>query len=300
MTSVLKRARVRQIHFCSRWLRRLSGVPTIFAAIRIARDVPVLREMLVAMTGYRRPFPTLKDAAAAIAGYEGGGHDNPDYHAVKFAHGTKMRPGDYAALFHLERILPRVRHVFDLGGSVGELFYCYLRYLEIPPEFIWTVCDFPETNERGKKIASSLEEPRLRFTDRQSDAQAADLLMISGSLHYLEPLPLLVAELAEKPPYILINRAPVVEGPALATVEDGDTYRLPCIYYNRTELVKGLEALGYELVDSWAIHGRVAVVPCYPDRAAQYWGFFLRFQGMNECRERRNFTAVQRPTGTDG
>src|SRR5258708_2165542 len=64
MTSVLKRARVRQIQFCSRWLRRLSGVPTIFAAIKIARDVPVLREILVAMTGYRRPFPTLKDAAS--------------------------------------------------------------------------------------------------------------------------------------------------------------------------------------------------------------------------------------------
>jgi hypothetical protein len=34
--------------------------------------------------------------------------------------------------------------------------------------------------------------------------------------------------LRRKPRYVLINRAPLVEGPAFATVQDGVRYRLAC------------------------------------------------------------------------
>src|SRR5262245_2546261 len=104
LTAVLKRARVRQIQFCTRWLRRLSGVRIAFAGIKVVRQLPVLRSVLAALVGYNRPFATLKDAAAAISGYEGGGHSNPNYLAVKIPEAEKPREGDYAALFHINRI----------------------------------------------------------------------------------------------------------------------------------------------------------------------------------------------------
>ena len=222
----------------------------------------------------RRPLPSC----------EGGGHSNANYVAAKIPEAERPREGDYAALFHINNYLSRIRTVFDLGGSVGNLFYCYSRYLKIPPNLIWTVCDLPDTNRLGEELASSNKEPHLRFTDRLSDASGTDLLVISGALHYFEqPLSQIIAGFANKPRYLLINRAALVEGTSVATVQDGDTYQLACILHNRGELVRGLEALGYELVDSWQIRGHSVIIPCYPDRSAPFYsGLFFRFGGTME------------------
>ncbi len=45
-----------------------------FAVISRVRELPVVRPVLNAVAGYQRPFSTFADAAAAIAGDEGGGH----------------------------------------------------------------------------------------------------------------------------------------------------------------------------------------------------------------------------------
>ena len=50
----------------------------MFAVFRRVRDLPAVRPVFNAVAGYRRPFPTFADAAAAVAGDEGGGHSNPD------------------------------------------------------------------------------------------------------------------------------------------------------------------------------------------------------------------------------
>jgi putative methyltransferase (TIGR04325 family) len=281
MNSILKRVRVRQIQFCARWLRRFSGVPSLFAAIKLTRELPAVRQMLILLTGYSRPFPTLNDAAAAISGYEGGGHSNPNYLAAKIPEAEKPRQGDYAALFHIERVLPHVRNVFDLGGSVGNLYYCYVKYLDMPADLIWKVCELPETVKLGEQVASSNNVQRLRFTCRGNDADGTDLFIVSGALHYFEqPLPDMIAGLTNKPRYILVNRAALIDGAATATVQDGDTYRLPCILHDRNALVRGLEGLGYEVVDSWDIRGLSVIIPCYPDRSAKsYSGLFFRMRG---------------------
>jgi hypothetical protein len=60
---------------------------------------------LNAVAGYRRPFATFADAAAAIAGYEGGGHTGPNYIALTVRDAKKARPADCPALFHIQRLL---------------------------------------------------------------------------------------------------------------------------------------------------------------------------------------------------
>jgi putative methyltransferase (TIGR04325 family) len=280
MNSVIERARIRQIQYCSRLLRGISAVPMGFALVKAVRDLPLLRGILLAVIGYNRPFPTLKEATAAIAGYEGGGHSNHNYLAVKIPDAEKPRPGDYAALFHLERIRTQIANVFDLGGSVGNLFYCYSKYLDFPAGLCWTVCDLAETNRLGEGLAASRNERRLRFTDQLTDADGSDLLILSGSLHYFErPLSDILAEFSIKPRYVLVNRSPLVDVPALATVQDGGTYRLACMLHNRSDLIQGLGTLGYELVDSWDIQNRSVIIPCYPDRSARsYSGLFFRLK----------------------
>jgi putative methyltransferase (TIGR04325 family) len=282
MFLIMKRARIRQIQLCSRWLRGISAVPIGFAIIKAVRVLPLFREILTAIAGYNRPFPTLKDAAAAIVGYEGRGHSNPNYLAVKVPEAETPRPGDYAALFHLERTMSQIHRVFDLGGSVGNLFYCYAKYLDFPPDLSWTVCDLVETNRLGEILADSKKERRLHFTNQLIDADGSDLLIISGSLHYFEqPLSNILAAFVIKPRFVLINRAPLVDVPALATIQDGGTYRLACMLHNRNVLIQGLGTLGYELVDSWEIQNRSVIIPCYPDWSAQsYSGLFFRLKAF--------------------
>src|SRR5262249_49956195 len=143
--------------------------------------------------GYSRPFPTLKAATTAISGYEGGGHGNVNYQAVKIPEASQPREGDYAALFHLAKALPEIRLVFDLGGSVGNLFYCYVKYLDMPAGLVWTVYDLPDTLTLGEQTAKANKEQRLRFTNELGDADGADLFVVSGALHYFEqPLPVVI------------------------------------------------------------------------------------------------------------
>jgi putative methyltransferase (TIGR04325 family) len=278
MSSIARRMRIRQIQMSSRLLRGVCASPTGLAIIKRMRAAPMFQTMLDAIVGYNRPFQTLDEAAAAIVGYEGGGHSNPDYLAVKVPEAENPRPGDYAALFHIRRNLSTIHTVFDLGGSVGNLFYCYARYLNFSPDLSWTVCDLAETIRVGKILADSREERRLRFTDQLKDADGSDLLVISGALHYFEQsLSNILASFISKPRYALINRAPLINVPAFATVQDGGTYRLACKLHNRNDLIQGLAGLGYELVDSWDIPSRSVIIPCYPDRSAEsYSGLFFQ------------------------
>jgi putative methyltransferase (TIGR04325 family) len=280
MNSFLKRVRVRQIQFCSAVFRRMGASRSGTAFVKALRAAPVVRGLLNILVGYNRPFATLKDAAAAITGYEGGGHSNPSYLTVKVPEAEKPRPGDYAALFHLAQLTSSIHSIFDVGGSVGNLFYCYSSYLNFSPDLRWTVFDLPDTNKLGRELAEANREARLHFTDRMDDADGADVLISSGSLHYFEQkLSDMIRAFAMRPRYLIINRAPLVNVPSFATVQDGGTYRLPCFLHNRKHLVDGLQDLGYELVDSWEIPERSVIVPCYPDWSARaYTGLFFRLK----------------------
>jgi putative methyltransferase (TIGR04325 family) len=270
--------RVRQIQFCARWLRRLSAVPATFAIVKALRDRALVKPVLEVLLQYNRPFRSLAEAAAAAAGYEGGGHSHPRYLRVKIPEAEVVRPGDYPALFYIQKHLAGIARVFDLGGSVGNLFYCYVTYLDIPPGFTWTVFDLPTTIELGAEIAKERGETRLRFTGDINEARSADLFITSGALQYFEQnLPEMLAGFGKLPRYVLVNREPLVDGPAIATVVDGDGYRLPSVLHDRRELVAGMETLGYQLVDGWVIKERSLIIPGYPDLSARsYSGMFFQ------------------------
>lgn len=100
------------------------------------------------------------------------------------------RPSDYSVMFHLERMLPGVKRLVDLGGNVGNLFYCYSRYLNLPESFRWVV-EIASVVEAGAALASKHGEQRLQFVgsleDAAAEGQDADtVLLVSGALHYFE------------------------------------------------------------------------------------------------------------------
>jgi putative methyltransferase (TIGR04325 family) len=285
--SILKRARVRQIQFFTRWFSILSGIPAVSALIRVTRELPLVRGVLAALTGYNRPFATLQEATASMAGYEGGGHSNDSHPKILMKTIEQATPSDYPALFFLQPIVPLIRTVFDFGGNVGNLFYCYSKYLDLPSDFSWTVYDLPKNIETGAQIANEAGERRLRFTNSLSDADGADLFIACGALHYFEPpLPDIIAEFHRKPRYVLVNRTPLVDGRPFATVQDSGTYRVACMLYNRDDLIRRFETAGYHMVDSWWAAERSLVIPCYPDRSvAAYSGMFFQLSDDNVGKE---------------
>lgn len=174
--------RVRQIRltgFALSWLAQLPLAQRLIGFLRVA---PVSRALYRLAVGYQRPFGTLAEAEVAVSAFADQGHVHPANADIHLELNKTTRPSDYAALFHLQRLLPSIRRIFDLGGNVGNLYYCYETYLNLPIGFSWQVQDLPENMARGRALALEREADRLSFADTWSEASGADLILVSGGL----------------------------------------------------------------------------------------------------------------------
>jgi len=284
MNTFLTRLRLAQIRLCARAIRSLSRVPPLFGMIKVLREVPLLRVLFIALVAFNRPFPLLEQASASIVRFRRPSHEDANHVKHLMALAESARPSDYAALFHIRSVLSQTRNIFDFGGSAGNLFYCYARYLKLAPDTVWTVYDLPKNINAGAQLASQKNEKRLGFTDRFAAADGADLFIASGALHYFDkPLAGMLADFNEKPRYVLVNRTPMTDGPAFATVQDSSGLLVSCMLYNREEFVRSFEQIGYKLVDSWQVAELSLVVPGYPDRsAATYSGMFFKLHSRDQ------------------
>ena len=278
MLSTIRLLRIKQIRFTVRRLRAVEALPGGNRLMRRVATWRITAPVLNAVLGYHRVFNSLSEAVAAARPYAEGGHENAEHSKLHMSLAEVPRPSDYAALFHMRGLILDGAKIFDFGGSIGNLFYLYDRYLNLPPDCIWLVFELPAWVELGQNVATKRDENRLRFTRKWEDATGAELLIASGSLQYFDtPLSQMVSELPEKPSHILINRTPLIDGPTKATVQDGGTHRVGCVLYNRTEFVTAFEAIGYEVVDSWKAWELSLKVVGKPEYSAlPYSGFFFR------------------------
>ncbi len=280
MLSTIRLLRIKQIRFTARLLRAVETLPGGDRLMRRVANWPITAPILNAMLGYLRVFESLSDAVSAARPYAEGGFEHPDYAKLHTSLAEVPRPSDYAALFHMRGLILDRAKIFDFGGSIGNLFYLYDRYLNLPSNCIWLVFDLPVWVETGQNIAANRGENRLRFTRKWEDAAGAELLIASGSLHSFDtPLPQMVAGLPQKPSHILINRTPLIDGPTKATVQDGGICRVACVLYNRAEFVTAFGAIGYEVADSWKAWELSLKIIGQPEYSAlSYSGFFFRLK----------------------
>ena len=280
MSSTFRLLRVKQIRFTARLLHAVERLPGGNRLMRRAATWPLTASILNALLGYHRVFNSFSEAVAAARPYTDGGFEHPEYAKRHMALAGAPAPSDYPALFHMRGLIYDRAKIFDLGGSIGNLFYLYDRYLNLPSDCIWLVFELPALVELGQNLATTRGENRLQFSRKWEDAGGAELLIVSGSLHYFDtPLSQMVAGLPEKPSYILINRAPLIDGPTKATVQDCGTHRGGCVLYNRAEFVTAIEAIGYEAVDNWKVWELSLKVVGRPESSAfPYSGFFFRLK----------------------
>lgn len=277
---LLRSARLKQIRCLGDFLVILSRLHAGASFVRLARRWSVTRTFLKYSLGYKWAFESLSEAKAAATRFIPSSHEHIDNAWTHLNFVQAARPSDYPVLFHWTKSMSTCRAVFDLGGNVGNLFYCYHKYVNFPSNLVWTVCDLPEICDIGNNIARGKDEHRIRFATTLEALAGADVLIASGSLHYFDlPLPGLIAQSPSRPKHVLINRTPLTDAKSIATVQDAGSYLVACQLYNRTDLLTQFVTCGYDVVDSWTIPELSVRIPCYPELSVPaYSGYYLRLK----------------------
>jgi len=116
----------------------------------------------------------------------------------------------------------------------------------------------------------------LSFASSIAEAAGSDLLLASGSTHYFDtPLWNLIAPLAARPTYVVVNRSPMTDRATFATVQDGKAYRVACTVWNRAEFTHGFSGIGYRRVAEWEVPELSLRVPFRPDATLGYTGMLF-------------------------
>lgn len=241
------------------------------------RSHAIARPVLDFFLGYRRTFGRFAEAQACSSRYIRAGHAHADDIRFHTSVSDVIRESDYPVLFFLADGAGTLRTAFDLGGSVGNLFYAYRPYLKFSPQLTWMILELPATKSAGERLAAERNEPRIVYVDSPASASGVDLFIASGSLHYFESsLPEILSTLAVLPRRVVVNRTPCSSREDLITVQDNTSYLVPCKLHSRTRLLEGMRGLGYLLRGEWPVHERNLAAPLYPDYSSgHYSGFYF-------------------------
>lgn len=225
-------------------------------------------------------YASFAEAAAAAPSTKPVGYDNPGPAQMYRDVLERVNPRDYPLLYWLDRLLGTgARHVLDFGGHVGTKFYPFQRYLAPPAELRWTVCDVPAVTQAGEALrATRSDGARLHFVTRLEAAHDVDVFLAMGSPQYVEaPLAGLLASLPRRPPHLLLNGLPLYDGPDLITLQSIGSAFCPYRFFNRDGFVAALQALGYEVLDTWSNPEKSARIPFEQGcEVAAYSGLYLR------------------------
>jgi putative methyltransferase (TIGR04325 family) len=248
-------------------------VPQVKPFLAMLGRVPGIDEALV---GHRRGFRS-REAAESRVRREGSiGHADARAIALHRTFEEELRPSDHDAIEQIGPLLPELRRVVDIGGSVGNVYYLYGRHLELPAALEWVVCELPESVRHGRALAAERGVTQLRFEQGLARCGPAELALFSGSLHYLEqPASVLLAELGALPRYVLINRSPVTEAAPMYAVQDAGEWFTAAKVLQRSELVEDLERAGYRLRAEWACYELNVRFPLHPQHSAEHYSGFL-------------------------
>jgi putative methyltransferase (TIGR04325 family) len=229
---------------------------------------------------FRGVFDTFDAAQASAPATQPLGYDNPAAAAMYMDRTRKTFPTDYPVMFWLQKLLADgCTRVFDLGGHIGVSYYAYRRYLDYPAALRWTVHDVPAVMQKGREIAREKDkEGHLDFADSFEAASGADVITAQGSLQYLpDTLSERLARLAVRPRHILLNLMPLHEQRSYFTLQAIGTAFCPYRITQIADFLRGYEALGYEIVDSWENPDKKCEIPFHPEHSLdRYYGFYLR------------------------
>ena len=213
---------------------------------------------------FRGVYPDFAAARAAAPAGRPVGYDNPESAWQVAEERHRIFDCDYPMLFWMERLLPGLHRVFDLGGNVGISYYAWRRYLDWPDGLDWLVADLPAVVAAGEKVLHSEPTPGLRFTTGLEELPQADLLIAAGVLQFMEDPYGPLARARSLPRHMLVNKTPLYDRFDAVTLQATGAAYCPYHLFNRARFAARFEELGYRLVNSWTNPGMGARIPFYP------------------------------------
>jgi putative methyltransferase (TIGR04325 family) len=276
----IRTIRLAQIRAFARVLTRVGASRLGGGLICRARDNVLIGPILQWLLAFHGRFQSIEDARICAARYVPASHEHPKQVTLHAEFAEVTRESDYPVLFFLYPIASELRTVFDLGGSIGNLFFQLDRYLNLANELVWTVHDLPFKREPMVEFARKKGERRLSFSDEFSSASGVDLFIVVGAIHFFEPtLAELLRQLDRLPRHVIVNRSPFSNSGDIVTVHDGGLWVNPCKLHSVEKLCDGMRDLGYDLIASWPVNERRVRVPLFPEYNETYFGFYFRLAG---------------------
>jgi putative methyltransferase (TIGR04325 family) len=206
------------------------------------------------------------------------GYDNADAAKMYIERTKKIHPTDYPVMFWLDKLFAQgCSTVFDLGGHIGVSYYAYRRYLTYPANLKWGVHDVPAVMAEGRRFAAEKDkEQRLQFHDHFEAASGADILFALGSLQYLpETLDERLSRLPQKPKHLLLNLTPLHDKHSYFTLQSIGTAFCPYRITAVPAFLKGIEALGYRLINHWENPDKKCAIPFHEEHSLDHYHGFL-------------------------
>lgn len=189
---------------------------------------------------------------------------------------------DYPVLFWLREAFAQGSDtVLDIGGSIGNQYYAYQRYLRYPEALQWRVQELSAFIAQGRALAQQRQATALSFSDAwPPEWLDSGIWLAAGVLEFMEAqdLPALLARCARKPRHILLNKLPLSEAPAFVSTQNiGHGAYVPHHVFNRQAFIQAVEAQGYALVDAWDVPERsFSSLGCDEDNFDTYSGLYFR------------------------
>jgi len=252
---------------------------SLVLSIPYTREKYLQREFLRSAPCCRGIFKTFTEAMSSLpeGKVKGYNHRGIPEHFISSI--DELNPCDYPVLFWLERLLPKIGFVFELGGSMGKGYYSYRRYLTFPKGLRWVICELPETVSVGRDVARERNDPCLEFTTERQTEGDPDLYVTFGALQYIEePFAEIIAKLRVKPAHILVNRVPMTNGTPFITLQNNGGWFVPYKVDKVSQFVENVEALGYELMDKFEMTRPVSFLMGPEYQASGYYGMYFRLK----------------------
>ena len=193
----------------------------------------------------------------------------------------RVYPFDYPVLFWLRQAFEEGSNsVLDIGGSIGNQFYAYGKYLKYPANITWQVHELPAFIKVGQDLALQRNAPQLSFSDKLNPEQlAADIWIAAGAVEFIEGLALdqLLIQARQRPRHVFLSKLPLYDGPThVSTQNIGNGSFVPHHVFNRQQYIAAIEKAGYRLVDSWGVPDRRFQVPGQPENSFdEYSGLYF-------------------------
>lgn len=226
---------------------------------------------------YRGVFATFEAAQASSPPGKRTGYDNPEAAGLYVERTRRVYPSDYPVMLWLDKMFRNgQKTVFDFGGHIGIGYYGYRKYVTYPEGLTWTVHDVPAVVAQGREVAKTMDtERRLAFADHYSAADGCDIYFSAGALQYLPtPLAEMLAQLAKRPRYLLLNLLPLHPSASFYTLQSIGLAYCPYRVMQFGEFVKGITQLGYVQRDAWENPDKRCTIAFDPEHSIdRYYGF---------------------------